>query len=76
MGRLKKVSAPKEELKDFAQVIESNLDALDRDSHNHTPRATAPGANDGFPGMMLPVGDYLYVKVSNSRWVRFSGTPI
>jgi len=76
MGRLKKVSAPTEELKDFANLVDRNLETLDSDSHEHTPGQTAPGPNDWYPGKILPVGDYLYVKKTNGKWVRFAGTEI
>ena len=62
-----------EGLKDFAEIIQRNLDELFTLAHQHGVRVTFPGATDGMASDIVSVDDgtdvYLLVKTSRG-WFR------
>lgn len=62
-----------EGLKDFAEIIQRNMDEIFQIAHQHGVRVTFPGATDGMASDIVSVDDgtsvYLLVKTSRG-WFR------
>lgn len=60
-------------LKDFAEIIQRNMDELFQIAHQHGVRVTFPGATDGMASDIVSVdnGTSVYLLVKTSRgWFR------
>jgi len=59
-----------------AEVVQRNLEDLFEDAHAHTLRTTAPSANEGMVGDVIPVElnsiGYIYVKYPTIGWKRIA----
>lgn len=69
----RQIYVPIPELTDFVAILRELFDQLFESSHDHAPRTTVPGENEGRPGDVVPVETdegvlKLYVKLPSAGW--------